>query len=365
MLKGLSIEAWNKHEDIGASKYLKLRDSMRMLIGESDQYTLEFINQANKTSRNAVMLLILAALLAFLVGTFIAVLITRSITRPIKNALEVSEQLACGNLALDPSTDRQDELGLLIQSMSKVIGKLRGVIRNVAQIAENMTAISQRLEHSSHVTSRDAVHQAESVDAIVVSMEEMQSIVLTNNDNARITSKISSDSAKNAEDGASAIIRVINSIRDISNSVQLISDISEQTNLLAINAEIEAARAGRAGSGFSVVASEVRKLAERSQESALNISSATESTEIDTENSQILLDKMIADIQETANLIQLISSASKDQLDSVTQVNHAIRNLGQVVKHYLVLSEEMDSHSKELSVEAQKLHTDINFFKLE
>ena len=365
MQEGQSTYAWNKSEDDGSAKLKILRESMQVLILRSDKQAVSFIKEANEKSKDALKLLIVTALFTFILGTLIALLITRSITQPLNRALNISDKLSQGDLTIDPSVGRQDEFGQLLQSMNHMIIKLRDVIWSVAQTAENVATISQRLDHSSHEISKGAADQAGSVDAIVVSMEEMNSIILTNNDNANQTNSIASKAADNAKDGGDTIIRVINSIKDISTSIQVIGEISEQTNLLAINAEIEAARAGHAGSGFSVVASEVRKLAERSQESATNISSVTKSTEKDAENSRVMLDKMIADILETAELIQQISSANQDQRDSVTQVDRAIRNLGHIVKQYLTGSEEMAGHSRELSIEAQQLQNSVDFFKLQ
>lgn len=365
MLKGQSNYAWNTSEDKGAVKFVELRESMQVLIQASDQQAVRFIKEANEKSESAMIALIIAALFTFIFGTLISLLITRSITQPLNKALSISEQLAQGDLTIVPPNDRKDEFGQLLQSMAHMISKLREVIWGVAQTAENVAIISQRLDRSSHNISKGASEQAGSVDAIVVSMEEMNSIILTNNDNANQTNQIAAKSAINAKNGGDTIIRVINSIKDISNSIQIIGEISEQTNLLAINAEIEAARAGQAGSGFSVVASEVRKLAELSQESATSISSLTKSTEKDAENSRLMLDKMIADILETAALIQQISSANQDQRDSVIQVDRAIRNLGYIVKQYLTGAEEMASHSRELSIEAQQLQNNVDFFKLQ
>jgi methyl-accepting chemotaxis protein len=364
MLSGKSNVAWNTSEGPGAEKLVALRTSVSELITASDAIAFSFIENAKRNSDKAMALIVAMAILALVLGTAIAYLITRSITRPLENALEISNRLANGDLTVETDTSRSDEFGQLLRAMADMVGKLREVIYGVALTAENVATISQRLDRSSQEISRGASDQASSVDAIVVSMEEMNSIILTNNDNAMQTDVIASKAADNAQSGGENIIRVINSIKDIAKSIQIIDEISEQTNLLAINAEIEAARAGHAGSGFSVVASEVRKLAERSQESTTSISKVTKSTERDAENSREMLEKMISDILETARLIQQISSANKDQRESVTQVDTAIRNLGHIVQKYLSGAEEMASHSRELSVEAQQLQNSVEFFKL-
>lgn len=364
MLRGQSNDAWDLAEDDGALFLSALRKEMQKLISYSNTQAIGFIEGANSKSRNALVIIIISTLIILTAGVFLAFSITRSITTPLKNALNISESIANGNLTIEAEIDRQDEFGQLLASMMHMSGKIREVICGVALTAENVASISRGLDLSSHDISKGAADQASSVDAIVVSMEEMNSIIIKNNDNAILTNNIATTAAENAQHGAENIIRVINSIKGIASSIRIIGEIAEQTNLLAINAEIEAARAGSVGNGFSVVASEVRKLAERSQESATNISATTKSTEQDAEDSRKLLDKMIADFLETVQLIQEISISGKEQKEGVLQVDSAIRNLDQIVQKNLQGSEEMALRSRELSIEAQQLQNSVEFFKL-
>jgi methyl-accepting chemotaxis protein len=364
MLDGQSNGAWDASEGKGADVLVDLRKAMQVLIVYSDKQAVLSVDDANSKSSTTLIIIIFSTLFILAIGILLAILITRSITQPLKNALAISDSIANGNLTIEADVERSDEFGQLLRSMMHMSNKIREVICGVALTAENVASISRGLDLGSHDISKGASDQASSVDAIVVSMEEMNSIIMKNHDNAMQTSKIATIAAENAQDGGEMIIRMIDSIKDISKSIRIIGEIAEQTNLLAINAEIEAARAGSVGNGFSVVASEVRKLAERSQESATNNSKVTKSTEKDGESSGEMLDKMITDILETAKLVQQISDASKEQREGVLQVDSAIRSLDKIVQKNLQGSEEMALRSRELSIEAQQLQNSVEFFKL-
>jgi methyl-accepting chemotaxis protein len=154
-------------------------------------------------------------------------------------------------------------------------------------------------------------------------------------------------------------------MKEIASKISIIEEISRQTNLLALNAAIEAARAGEHGKGFAVVASEVRKLAERSQSAAGEISGLSTRSVAIAEQAGEMLTKMVPDIQRTAELVQEITASSKEQDTGAEQINKAIQQLDQVIQQNASASEEMASTSEELSSQAEQLSDAVAFFKID
>jgi methyl-accepting chemotaxis protein len=161
------------------------------------------------------------------------------------------------------------------------------------------------------------------------------------------------------------VIETMTAMKEIASKITIIEEIARQTNLLALNAAIEAARAGEHGKGFAVVASEVRKLAERSQKAAGEISELSTSSVAVAERAGALLTRIVPDIQRTAELVQEISAASKEQDAGAAQINKAIQQLDQVIQQNASASEEMSSTSEELASQAEQLQSAIAFFKVE
>jgi len=195
-------------------------------------------------------------------------------------------------------------------------------------------------------------------------MEQMAANIKQNADNALQTEKIALKSAEDAKEGGEAVAQTVSAMKQIAEKISIIEEIARQTDLLALNAAIEAARAGEHGKGFAVVASEVRKLAERSQTSAAEISSLSGSSVEVAEKAGNMLVKIVPDIQKTAELVQEISAASNEQNAGADQINKALQQLDQVIQQNSSASEEMASTSEELSGQAEQLQTTINFFKI-
>ena len=197
------------------------------------------------------------------------------------------------------------------------------------------------------------------------SMEQMSANIKQNSDNAQQTEKIALKAADDAKQSGSAVNETVKAMKEIAGKISIIEEIARQTNLLALNAAIEAARAGEQGRGFAVVASEVRKLAERSQVSATEISKLSTSSVGVAEAAGLLLQKLVPDIQKTAELVQEIASASSEQNNGVNQINMAIQQLDTVIQANASSSEELSSISEETLAQVEQLKSADAFFKVD
>jgi methyl-accepting chemotaxis protein len=309
------------------------------------------------------------SLIAMFVGVVVAlglgVLIARAITTPIIKAVGISNQMSKGDLTMEIEVDSKDETGQLLGAMKNMLEKLRAIVADVQSAAENVSSGSQELSSSSEEMSQGATEQAASAEEASSSMEQMAANIKQNADNATTTEKIALKAADDAQNGGEAVSRTVAAMKEIAQKISIIEEIARQTDLLALNAAIEAARAGEHGKGFAVVASEVRKLAERSQTAAGEISSLSGSSVEVAEKAGEMLSRIVPDIQKTAELVQEISAASNEQNTGADQVNKAIQQLDQVIQQNASASEEMASTSEELSSQAERLQETIAFFKID
>jgi methyl-accepting chemotaxis protein len=196
-------------------------------------------------------------------------------------------------------------------------------------------------------------------------MEEMASNVKQNADNANQTEKIAAQSAKDAEASGAAVGRAVNAMQTIAEKITIVQEIARQTDLLALNAAVEAARAGEHGKGFAVVASEVRKLAERSQAAAAEIGSLSTDTVKVAQEAGAMLSKLVPDIKKTAELVEEITAACREQDVGSAQINQAIQQLDKVGQQNASASEQVSSTSEELASQAEQLQSTIAYFRIE
>ncbi|WP_454892353.1 HAMP domain-containing methyl-accepting chemotaxis protein [Agrobacterium vacciniicorymbosi] len=286
-----------------------------------------------------------------------------SMVANLRETSSVANKIANGDLTSipQPLSDR-DVLGIALRSM---VERLRGVVTDAISAADNVSSGSQELSFSSEQLSQGATEQASSAEEASASMEQMAANIKQNADNAAQTEKIARQSSKDAEASGEAVGRAVSAMRTIAEKISIVQEIARQTDLLALNAAVEAARAGEHGKGFAVVASEVRKLAERSQAAAAEISSLSgETVQVATEAGD-MLNRLVPDIRKTAELVSEISAACREQDIGASQINEAIQQLDLVTQQNSGASEEMSATSEELAAQAEELQASIAFFKVD
>jgi methyl-accepting chemotaxis protein len=348
---------------------------------------------------------VLAGLFAALIAAVaISLFVARSITRPLGMAVDLVGKVATGDLTHKGEVHSRDELGAMIgaingmvdnlqksstvalaiaegdltveatvlgekdalgHALKQMLENLQTTVREVSSAADSVATGSQQMSATSQQLSQGASEQSAAAEESTSAMEEMAASIQQNADNARQTDKIASQAAEDTRAGGEAVTNTVEAMKQIAQKIGIIEEIARKTDLLALNAAVEAARAGEHGKGFAVVASEVRKLAERSQTAAAEISRLTGDGVALAENAGQLLTRLVPDIRKTAELVREIAAASGEQSTGAAQINKAIQQLDQVIQQNAAASEEMASTSEELSSQAVQLQGSIGFFRVD
>ncbi len=323
------------------------------------------IDGASSAQRHSSAMLVFSILVAVGAALVLGLFIARRISRRVRVVVDAAERLAHGDLNIAAAEERKDEVGELANAQQAMVGAIRKIVLDIQAVAEQVAAGSEEMSSAADQMASGASEQASSAQQVASSMEEMSGSIQQNSENSLHTESIATDSAREAEQCGRSMEKSVTAIHEIVQKISIVEEIARQTNLLALNAAIEAARAGEHGRGFAVVATEVRKLAERSQVAAGQITQLSTGSVRVTEESAETLKSTVQAIRKTAALVQEISAATKEQSTGAHQVTKAIQELDSVVQQNAAGAEELSATAGEFANQAQTLQKLIGFFTVD
>jgi methyl-accepting chemotaxis protein len=318
-------------------------------------------------------------LLALGFGAWAAVVITRSLTAPLKEAVEVARTVAAGDLRVRIHSQGRDETADLLRALQDMTTGLVDIVSQVRHSSDNIATGSQQIAAGNADLSQRTEEQASNLQQTAASMEQMTGTVRQNAQTAQTANDLAQSASNAARHGGEVVGRVVDTMNDISASSRKISDIigtidgiAFQTNILALNAAVEAARAGEQGRGFAVVATEVRNLAGRSAEAAREIKSligqSVEKVDAGTRlvgDAGSAMHNLVDQVHRVSELIAAIGTASHEQTQGIDQVGSAIGQLDQVTQQNAALVEESAAAAESLKQQAHRLAEVVSVFKVD
>lgn len=362
-----SVKGMEEARQIYAEETVPALQNVQGLLGQVRTTAAENImtdEQMLDSASGTRSTVLVTGIIAILAGILLAVVMALGIIRPMQKGITFARTLSEGDLTAEIDVNQEDEVGRLAAALREMTQRLRSIVSEVMNAADNVASGSEELSATAQELSQGATEQAASAEEVSSSMEQMGANIQQNTDNAQETEKISTKSSEDASESGKAVNETSSAMKAITEKITIIQEIARQTNLLALNAAIEAARAGEHGKGFAVVASEVRKLAERSQNAAGEITDLAKSSVGIAEKAGEMLNQLVPDIRKTADLVQEITASSNEQNSGAGQINKAIQQLDKVIQQNAGSAEEMASTAEELSSQAQQLQASISFFTI-
>ncbi|RLM27109.1 chemotaxis protein [Brenneria alni] len=356
----------------------KYKDKVSELIESQDNKMESSAQDVSKSYKETLFLMAIVIIASIIAGLVIASLITRSVTRPIQEALVVAENVAKGDLTSEISINRKDETGMLLTALHNMNNSLRQIVSQVRDGAETISSAASQIAAGNQDLSARTEEQASSLEETASSMEQLTSTIKNTADNTLQATELAagaSDTVKKSGEMMAMVTQEMRGIRDSSQRmaeiIGVIDGIAFQTNILALNAAVEAARAGEQGRGFAVVASEVRALAQRSATAAKEIKELIDDSFHKVqdgmglvEETGVTMNSLVTNVQGVNGIISEIAQASREQSDGINQINLAIGQIDTTTQQNAALVEESAAAALSLQDQAHSLTRTVSVFKL-
>lgn len=343
----------------------ELQGILSTLDGICDAKCADIRDRIDSSATLQLIFVFTLSLLVLAAALFVGVALYRNIVSPLKKGVDFAEAIGRGDLTASISVDQHDEIGQLAAALQTMAESLKSTVLTIERNANELVASGVQLRDSSQKLSKGASEQAASAEEVSTAIEEMVANIDQNTENAVATEKLTSSSVSNVQLSSQYSAEAAEAMKTIAEKISIISDIAFQTNILALNAAVEAVRAGEQGRGFSVVAAEVRKLAERSKQAANEIVALVNKGLKVTQMAGEKAKNLVPDIEKTTVLIKEISAASLEQKTGAEQINLAMQNLNVITQENASSSDELTNNSVLLSQLATNLKQLIGKFNLD